>query len=343
MSLEGVQSQSEWDGALIRRLGCRYPIVSAPMAMAAGAELALAVAKAGGVGLIGGGYGDEHWLLPQLDPATQQGRLASSVGVGFITWSLKPDVLALALKFKPAVLMLSFGDPRTFADQIHAADVPLMCQCQTLEHVEWALQAGASFIVAQGSEAGGHGARRSTLTLVPEVADRLKRWNEALLARGVYEPVVLLAAGGIADGRGLAAALMLGADGVLMGTRFWASQEALVPKNHHQALLQAQGDSTIRTNVPDVLRKLPWPPGYSARVARNAVIERWHERTHELQGTELERHHQAYLAALQRGDPNECAVWFGEAAGLIDSIAPAQDLMHQIVEQAKEVLTRQQK
>ena len=83
MSLEGVQSQSEWDGALIRRLGCRYPIVSAPMAMAAGAELALAVAKAGGVGLIGGGYGDEHWLLPQLDPATQQGRLARSVGVGF--------------------------------------------------------------------------------------------------------------------------------------------------------------------------------------------------------------------------------------------------------------------
>ncbi len=162
------------------------------------------------------------------------------IGVGFITWSLarNPALLAGVLRHRPVAVMLSFGDPRPFAPAIRAAGARLICQCQEIAHVAQAVEAGAGIVVAQGSEAGGHGAARGTLSLVPEVADYLARHAPDTL---------LLAAGGIADGRGLAAALMLGADGALMGTRFWATSEALVPQGHQRALLQTAGDGTLRT------------------------------------------------------------------------------------------------
>ena len=124
----------------------------------------------------------------------------------------QPDLLDQVLAHAPAVLMLSFGDPKPFAPAIHAAGSRLICQVQTIAHTQAALECGADIIVAQGSEAGGHGAARATLTLVPEVADLLARASPTTL---------LVAAGGIADGRGLAACLMLGADGVLLGSRPW--------------------------------------------------------------------------------------------------------------------------
>ena len=170
-----------------------------------------------------------------------------------------------------------------------------------------AVEAGAGIVVAQGSEAGGHGASRGTLAFVPEVVDHLARHAPDTL---------LLAAGGIADGRGLAAALMLGADGVLMGTRFWATREALVKEGHQRALLQTAGDGTLRTSVPDVIRQLPWPKPFTARIRRNAFTERWHGREQELAApaaSEAPR----YRAAAEAGDAENTAVWFGEAAGLI--------------------------
>ena len=129
-------------------------------------------------------------------------------------------------------LMLSFGDPTPFAAEIHAAGSKLICQVQSIAHARAALAAGAQIIVAQGSEAGGHGATRATMTLVPEIADLLARESPATL---------LVAAGGIADGRGLAAALMLGADGVLLGSRLWASHECLIHPSHQQAALAENG------------------------------------------------------------------------------------------------------
>uniref|UniRef100_UPI002FC6ED15 nitronate monooxygenase n=1 Tax=Bosea sp. (in: a-proteobacteria) TaxID=1871050 RepID=UPI002FC6ED15 len=201
---------------LTERFGIEHPILSAPMALAAGGALAAAVTRAGGLGLIGGGYGDGDWLRTQYAAAGN-----TRTGCGFITWSLakQPQLLGEVLAHRPAALMLSFGDPAPFAGEIAAAGIPLICQCQSVAHVRAALAAGASVIVAQGTEAGGHGHARATLPFVPEVADLLARESPETL---------LLAAGGIADGRGLAAALMLGADGVLVGTRFWASREALV-------------------------------------------------------------------------------------------------------------------
>lgn len=288
----------------------RYPIVSAPMAFAAGGALAAAVSRAGGLGLIGGGYGDLPWLEQQFAAAEGE-----RVGVGFITWSLakSPSLLTRALEHRPVAVMLSFGDPRPFAGQIRAAGAALICQCQEMAHVRDAVEAGANVVIAQGAEAGGHGALRGTLSFVPEVADHLSAHAPGTL---------LLAAGGVADGRGLAAALMLGADGVLVGTRLWASREALVGEGHHGAILRTSGDGTLRTRIPDIVRQLPWPEGFTARIRRNAFTERWHGREEALRDA-VEVEGPRYRQAFEAGDPDHTAVWFGEAAGLVHSIEPA--------------------
>lgn len=310
---------------LTRAFDLRHPIVSAPMAFAAGGALAAAVSQAGALGLIGGGYGDAGWLEEQFAAAS-----GARLGVGFITWSLAkaPQLLARTLQHRPAAVMLSFGDPRPFADEIRGGGAALICQCQEIAHIAQAVEAGADIVVAQGSEAGGHGALRGTLSFVPEAADYLQRHRPETL---------LLAAGGIADGRGLAAALMLGADGVLVGTRFWAAREALVRPGHHQAILASGGDGTVRTRLPDIARALAWPPGFTARTRRNAFTQRWEGREQALQEA-LAVEGPRYRAAFEAGDPEETAVWFGEAAGVIDSILPAQAIVDQMVQQAMQRL-----
>jgi nitronate monooxygenase len=310
---------------LTQQLGLAHPIVSAPMAFAAGGALAAAVSRAGGLGLIGGGYGDRAWLDEQFAIAAGE-----RVGVGFITWSLArdPALLAHVLRHRPAAVMLSFGDPRPFSEQVHAAGALLICQCQELRHVAEAIEAGADIVVAQGSEAGGHGALRGTLSLVPEVADCLAQRAPNTL---------LLAAGGIADGRGLAAALMLGADGVLVGTRLWASQEALVAPRHRQAILQTSGDGTVRTRIPDIVRQLAWPEGFTARIRRNAFTERWHGHEEELRAA-VDVEGPRYRQAFEAGDPEHTAVWFGEAAGLVDDIPPAAVIVQGMSARAAEII-----
>ena len=306
---------------LTRTLDLRHPIVSAPMAFAGGGALAAAVTRAGGLGLIGGGYGDPAWLEQQFAAAA-----GARVGVGFITWSLRksPSLLTDVLKHRPTAIMLSFGDPRPFADEIRGAGATLICQCQDMAHVMDAVEVGADVVVAQGAEAGGHGAWRGTLTFVPEVADYLAQHAPDAL---------LLAAGGIGDGRGLAAALMLGADGVLVGTRLWASNEALVKEGHHRAIVETDGDGTLRTRIADIARQIPWPRGFTARIRRNAFTDRWHGREEALEGAaavEGPRYRQAFEA----GDPEHTAVWFGEAAGVIHSIEPAAAIVERMSAEA---------
>ncbi len=310
-----------------RSFNITHPIVSAPMAFAGGGALAAAVSRAGGLGLIGGGYGDPAWIEEQFAAAGNE-----RIGIGFITWSLRksPSLLTDALKHRPAAVMLSFGDPRPFVDEIRAAGAKLICQCQNMEHVEDALDVKADVVVAQGAEAGGHGALRGTLTIVPEAADFIAAHSPETL---------LLGAGGLADGRGLAAALVLGADGVLIGTRLWASKEALVAERHHQAIVETNGDGTLRTRVADIARQLPWPRGFTARIRRNAFTERWHGREEELEknvAVEGPRYRQAFAA----GDPDNAAVWFGEAAGMIGAIEPAGVIVERMVAEAAERLAR---
>ena len=305
-----------------------HPIISAPMAFAATGILASAVSKAGGLGLIGGGYSDLEWVKKQFSLAQR-----NDIGCGFITWALdnKPEVLDLTIEMKPHAVFLSFGNPKKHAKKIKANKIPLICQIQTLRDAKNALDCGADIIVAQGSEAGGHGEKRSTMSLVPEVAD---------LISTQYPEVLLCAAGGIADGRGLAAALMLGADGVVMGSRFWASKEANVSKDMHDAALNATGDKTIRTNVMDIARNLKWSNRYTARVLKNDFTDRWHNNLEGLRA-ESETESQKWERAWKMGDPSKSNTFVGEATGLIKEIENVDTIINKIICQAKEILKKQ--
>ena len=287
----------------------------------------MAIAGVVVLGLIGGGYGDANWLDRQVVAAGN-----AAVGCGFITWSLakQPELLGHVLAHAPRALMLSFGDPRPFAGEIAAAGVPLICQCQTLAHVREALEAGAAIIVAQGGEAGGHGAARGTLPFVPEVADLLARESPSTL---------LLAAGGIADGRGLAAALALGADGVLVGTRFWASREALVHPDQQARAIAASGDDTLRSSLPDIARQLDWPKPFDIRTLDNGFTRRWQGREHELRAR-IDTEAAAYRDAFAAGDPENAAVIVGEGIGLIREVEPAALILERMVDEAVAALDR---
>jgi nitronate monooxygenase len=307
---------------LTERLRIRHPVLSAPMAWAAGGRLAAAVSNAGGLGLIGGGYGDRDWLTREWAQAGN-----AVIGCGFITWSLdrKPELLQVALANAPRAVMLSFGDPRPYAEAIRSASAALICQVQTVRQAREALEAGADILVAQGSEAGGHSGTRATLPLVPEIVD--------LCAAEAPETLVL-AAGGIADGRGLAASLMLGADGVLVGSRFWAAEEALVHPNALSRAVQASGDETLRSSVVDVVRGVDWPPPYAIRTLRNGFTERWHGQEEAL-AREGDAVRQAYADAAARGDMDTAAAIVGEAVGLIREIRPAAAILEAMVADAE--------
>lgn len=312
---------------LTTKLDLVHPVIQAPMALAAGGALASAVSNAGGLGVIGGAYGDGAWI-------EREWRIAGNtrIGCGFITWSLrkKPELLDLVLSHKPAAVFLSFDDPAPFAAQIKESGSILICQVQSLSDAKLALDRGADIIVAQGAEAGGHGEKRATMTIVPEVADMIAQRNSTAL---------LCAAGGIADGRGLAASLMLGADGVVIGSRFWAANEALVHPNMHQAALAASGDDTIRSTVMDIARRLDWPKRFTARVLKNEFTERWHGAESALMAkadSEAARWKEAFAA----GDVTTANTFVGEAAGLINAIEPAHVILERIVAEAETLLTR---
>lgn len=312
---------------LTKRFALKHPIISAPMAFAATGELASAVNNAGGFGLVGGGYGDINWIK-------QQFKVDDSVrlGCGFITWALdkNPELLEQTLELEPSAICLSFGDPQQHAKIIKDNNTTLICQIQTAADAEHAIHCGADIIVAQGSEAGGHGEKRSTMTLVPEVAD---------LISGLSPETLLCAAGGIADGRGLAAALMLGADGVMLGSRLWASNEANVHNSMHQAALEASGDDTIRTNVMDIARLLDWPERYNARVLKNPFTDKWHNNIETLKAN-AESESTKWRKAWEEGDTSIANTFVGESTGLIDDIEPVKSIIEDMVFEAEHLLSQ---
>lgn len=314
---------------LTERFAITHPILSAPMATITGGALTAAVSSAGGLGIVGGGYAGTLGGEPDLESEIVLAK-SGKFGVGFITWALEraPKMLTAALCHSPFCIFLSFGDARPFAAEIRKAGALLICQVQFLSQIDAALEAGADVIVAQGAEAGGHGATRSTLPFVPEAADYLKQHSPQTL---------LLAAGGIADGRGLAAALMLGADGVVIGTRLWASAEALTPKSHTDKAIGLSGDATIRTKSLDALRGVPWPKEYSFRFLKNKLTEDWADREAEAFrafGTLSAQ----YAKARAQGDLDTVAVVGGEAVGLLRDRPPAASIVQSMVSQAETLL-----
>lgn len=307
--------------AFTEMFGLSCPVALGPMAAVSGGRLAAEVSSAGGLGLVGGGYGDLQWLEAQLAIAAAQAR--GPWGAGLITWSLREEALSLVLDYRPAAVMLAFGDPVPHAPAVRSAGAKLICQVHDVGQARRAAGAGADVIVAQGTEAGGHGADRSTLPLVPAVADAVA-------------PVPVLAAGGIADGRGLAAALMLGAAGVLIGTRFCATPEALGHEYVKRALTEAAGGDTCRTRLFDVVRGLEWPEPYTGRAVRNAFTARWQGREAELRADRAE--HDRFRAAVREGDTTTAVVWAGEGADLVNSIEPAGEIVARIAADAEQIL-----
>jgi nitronate monooxygenase len=312
---------------LTERFKIEHPIVSAPMGFVAGGKLAAAVTGAGGLGLIGAGYGEAEWLKAQFEAAGN-----ARVGCGFITWSLarQPELLDVALARSPAALMLSFGDPAAFAAKIKGAGVPLICQVQTLAHARQAVAAGADVIVAQGGEAGGHGGARATLTLTPEITDYLA---------AAAPDCLVLAAGGIADGRGLAASLLLGADGVVIGSRLMACAETLAPRGFVEAMIAADGDATVKTKVIDQVRGYDWPPSFSGRALKTRFVADWQGREDALlQPATRTAQAERYWKAFHAGNAEETGVFAGEAVGLIHDAPPAAEVIAKIVKQAENLL-----
>jgi nitronate monooxygenase len=310
--------------SLTALLGIRHPILSAPMDVIAGAGLTAAVSEAGGFGILGGGYGERAWL----DAETKKLKDARApFGIGFITWSLakQPELLDVALAARPRAIMLSFGDPKPFAPRIKAAGALLICQVQDEAMAKRALDAGADILIAQGTEAGGHGASRSTLDIVPAIVD--------LVAGRV--PVV--AAGGIGDGRGLAAMMMLGASGVLLGTRFYASQECDGADEAKRRICAATGGSTVRSIVFDLSRNNVWPAPFNGRCVVNDHARRWLGRELELLQN-VKTVAAEYAEARAAGNFDIAAVIAGDAVGLIHDIPPAAEIVDRIVAEAEQIM-----
>jgi nitronate monooxygenase len=221
--------------------------------------------------------------------------------------------------------MLSFGDPAPFAPAIKASGARLICQVQDETMARTALAAGADILVAQGTEAGGHGASRTTIDIVPAILD---------LAAG---QVPVVAAGGLADGRGLAAMLMLGASGVLLGTRFYASEEADGADEAKRRICAAPSGSTVRGIIFDLSRNNVWPAPFTGRCLVNDHARRWMGREVELlqnvAGVAAE-----YAAARASGNYDIAAVIAGEAVGLIHDLPPAAEIVERIATEAERVL-----
>lgn len=309
------------------------PIALAPMALASGGALAAACARAGALGLVGGGYGELAWTRREYALALTLGP-AERLGCGFIVWKLDQDASALdwVLEQRPRAVMLSFGDPRPYAARIAASGAQLLFQVQRLEQVPMALEAGASVIVAQGLEAGGHGMDanngRATLAFVPELAD----WLAAHAPQAL-----LLAAGGIADGRTLAAVRLLGADGALVGSRLWASAESLAPAGAKQQAVATTGDGTARSSVFDILRRKDWPAPYDFRAIRNDLHRAWEGRVDALRAAP-EAARAEYEAGVAAGDFTRAHATVGEAVGLVRDLPPAGELIARMTRDAQALL-----
>ena len=292
------------------------------MAGVAGADLTNAVSQAGGFGILGGGYGDKKFFEQQLSQVNRD----LPFGVGFITWRLQdnPNILDLALDAQPKAILLSFGELQPYVKKIKDHGVLLLAQCQTVSDAEHAAALGADAIIAQGTEAGGHGSVRATMSLLPAVVDSLPN-----------HPVI--GAGGIADGRGLAACFNLGAIGVMMGSRFYAAQESLAAEAAKLRAVAAIGDNTTRSSVFDVLRNFDWPKPYNLRTLKNTLSDQYEANIPALLNDKAAAQAK-FNQACDDGDFDQAPVIIGEAVDLIHDIPTAAQIVRRVSSEAEQVI-----
>lgn len=303
---------------LTRELGIALPLVGAPMGGRAGGALAGEVTRAGGLGLIGAArYNTAEWLAAEARTAREIG--GGPLGFGLMTWSLHDDdsLLDAVLALEPTVVTLSFGDPAGFVDRAHDAGALVLSQINTVDDLRVVEAAGVDAVVAQGHEAGGHTGRIGTLPLLQEILESTS--------------LPVLAAGGIASGRGLAAVLAAGGAGAFVGTALLASPETVGPAYARGRLVEAGSADTVYTDVFDKARHQPWPSRWGGRALTNEFIARWH-------GVDADEH--TLADAYTGDDPDIGVVYAGEAAGLVRSERPAGDVIRDIGAQAEELLGR---
>jgi len=307
--------------------GIEHPILLGPMGSATGAALAAAVSNAGGLGMIGCVGRTPDWIARTAREIRE--RTDRPFGLNLLLFEADKPALDAVFEARPPVFSTAWAWPeqdlRDLFSRAHELGARALHMVSGVPEAGRAVEAGADAIVAQGTEGGGHVGLMGTMALVPQVV------------RAVA-PVPVLAAGGIATGEGLAAALVLGADGVMVGTRFLATPEAPVADGFKRAILTSDGHDTVLTEIPDIARGRVWPGAYS-RVVRNRLIETWAGREGELRARRAEVG-AAMVHAFQAGDAEGAPLFIGQDAGLIDAIVPAAELVARMVAEAEAALSR---
>ncbi len=306
-------------------LGVPHPIILGGMGTATTAPLVAAVSNAGGFGTLGTSAFNAATLDSEIGAVRE--RTDKPYGVNHLLFQIKEDMFAVTLRAQPAVAAFAWArkdqNLRDYFQRAHDAGCKVMYMANEVPEAARAAEAGADVLVAQGTEAGGHVGWMASLPLVPMMVKALA-------------PIPVLSAGGIADGRGLAAALALGADGVLLGTRFMATPEAPIHANFKQEIVKSDGHDTVLTEIPDLASQRVWP-GAMSRAQRNRFIECWAGREWALRQNASEVGKQV-AAARAAGDIDNAPLSFGQDAGLIDAIKSVKEVVQEIVAEAEGII-----
>lgn len=303
-------------------LGIDHPIILGGMGTATTAPLVAAVSNAGGFGTLGTSAFNAATLDSEI--ASIRERTEKPYGINHLLFQIKEDMFAVTLRAKPAVVAFAWArkdqNLRDYFQRAHDSGAKVMHMAGEVPEALRAAEAGADVLVAQGTEAGGHVGWMASLPLLP------------MMAKAVA-PLPVLCAGGIADGRGLAAALALGAEGVLLGTRFMATPEAPIHANFKRAIVESDGHDTVLTEIPDLASERVWP-GAMSRAKRNKFIERWAGREWALRQDAGDVGKQAAVARAA-GDVDNASISYGQDAGLIESIKSVKEVVQDIVAEAE--------
>ena len=299
-------------------LGIDVPIIQAGMSTLTSAELVAAVSNAGGLGVIGALGRSTDDLRDEIRRV--RALTTKPFAVNHVLSHVDDECMELTLAQRVPILSLSWGRAADLTARAHESGIKVVHQVTTPEEAGAVAAEGADVIVAQGSEGGGHvGASMSTIALVPQTVD-------------VVRPVPVIAAGGIADGRGLAAALMLGAQGVLMGTRFLATIECHARGHSKDVLLNSLGSQTVSSKFWDDVMGEVWP-GALVRTTRHTLVDQWARRPQEWQAA-AEQIRPGLQAAYNNGD----VVLAGQGVGLVHEILPAAEVVKRIAADAEDLL-----
>lgn len=310
-------------------LGIDFPIIQAGMSIFTSAELVCAVSNAGGLGSLGCWRRAPDDLAKQLSLIRE--RTNRPFAINHVVPALDEVAFAMTLKARPALISLALGDPGELVKRAHDAGVKVMQQVTTVAQGRQAAERGVDIIVAQGNDGGGYVGPVAALALIPQVVDAVR-------------PLPVVAAGGIADGRGLAAALVLGAEGINVGTRFLASEEAPISAAWKRSIVDASAEDAIRVEVLNDLMPMPGSFGYGTvlRSLRSSFIDTWLERRAEARH-QSERLLAQLLELTQQGRIGEALPAAGQSSGLIRDIVPAGEIVRRIVEEARLALEETRK